>query len=55
MIYEGINFLPNDPAIGWDGTLNGKLLNPDVFVYWAEVELIDGQKTIFKGEVTLIR
>lgn len=54
-IYEGINFLPNDPAIGWDGTLNGKPLNPDVFVYWAEVELIDGQKTIFKGEVTLIK
>ncbi len=54
-IYEGINFLPNDPAYGWDGTLNGKPLGPDVFVYWAEVELIDGQKTIFKGEVTLIK
>ncbi len=54
-IYEGTNFLPNDPAYGWDGTLNGKPLGPDVFVYWAEIELIDGQKTIFKGEVTLIK
>ncbi len=55
IIYENTNFLPNDPAYGWDGTLNGKPLGPDVFVYWAEVELVDGQKTIFKGEVTLIK
>ena len=54
-IYSGNNIAPNDPNFGWDGTLNGKPLNPDVFVYWAEVELIDGQKTIFKGEVTLIK
>ncbi len=55
MIYAGSNFLPNDPAFGWDGTLNGKPLKPDVFVYWAEVELADGEKTFFKGEVTLLK
>jgi gliding motility-associated-like protein len=54
-IYEGDNFLPNDPAYGWDGTLNGKPLSPDVFVYWAEIELINGENAIFKGEVTLIK
>jgi gliding motility-associated-like protein len=54
-IYKSVNFLPNDPNYGWDGTLNGKPLGPDVFVYWAEVELVNGQKTIFKGEVTLIK
>ncbi len=55
IVFEGHDFLPNDPAWGWDGTLRGKRLNPAVFVYWAEIELINGQTAIFKGDITLIR
>lgn len=54
-MYEARDFQPNNPAIGWDGTLKGQKCNPAVFVYWAEIELFDGTKQILKGDVTLIR
>lgn len=51
------NFQPNDPAYGWDGQIGGegKSLTPAVFVYYAEIELIDGQKILYEGDVTLVR
>lgn len=49
------NFSPDDPGAGWDGTLDGKELNPAVFAWFAEVELIDGSVRMLKGDVTLIR
>ena len=54
-MFEGHNFFPNDPSQGWDGTLRDEPLNPAVFVYWAEVELLDGRTVIVKGDVTLMR
>jgi hypothetical protein len=30
-------------------------MNPAVFVYWAEIEFIDGVKKMYKGDVTLMR
>ncbi|MBK7937237.1 MAG: gliding motility-associated C-terminal domain-containing protein [Lewinellaceae bacterium] len=49
------NFFPNDPAYGWGGRLRGKLLAPAVFVYYAEIELIDGSLLLFKGDVTIAK
>jgi len=49
------NFQPNDPAYGWDGTHRGQLMNAAVFVYVAEVEFIDGEIRLFKGDVVLMR
>lgn len=54
-MYEALNFEPNNPAIGWDGTLKGSKCNPAVYVYWAEIELFDGSREIIKGDITLIR
>lgn len=39
----------------WDGSFKGKLLNPDVFVYYAEGTCGNGQVRFIKGNVTLIR
>lgn len=55
MVYSQSFFNPNDPDIGWDGSFNGELLNPAVFVYYAEVTFIDGRTEIFTGDVALIR
>lgn len=49
------NFLPNDPAFGWNGRLRGKLLAPAVFVYYAEIELIDNSIVLFKGDITIVK
>lgn len=49
-------FETNDPAnIGWDGTYKGQELNPGVFVYYMDVECINGERTIKKGDITLLR
>jgi gliding motility-associated-like protein len=49
-------FETNDPdGIGWDGTFNGEELNPGVFVYYMDVECINGERTIKKGDITLLR
>jgi hypothetical protein len=47
--------MPNDPSHGWDGSVGGKILDPAVFVYYAEILLIDGRKILYKGDVTLVR
>ena len=55
MLWQAEGFQPNDPLFGWDGNLKQKRLNPGVFVYYAEVEFIDGAIEFFKGDVTLLR
>ncbi len=55
IVYEGLNFQPNDPDYGWDGKFRSEMMNPAVFVYLAEIEFIDGEVLLFKGDVTLIR
>jgi len=49
------NFSPNDPSRGWDGRFKGESVNPGVFVYYAVVRFIDGERVIFKGDVTVVR
>ncbi len=55
LLWEAKDFPTDDPNYGWDGTFKGKVMNPAVFVYYAEVTFIDGVKLQYKGDVTLIR
>lgn len=55
MVFTQKDFQPNNPEIGWDGKLNGSELSPAVFVWYAEVEFIDGVIELYKGDVTLVR
>jgi gliding motility-associated-like protein len=55
LMYEATDFPPNDWTNGWDGTFKGQRLNPGVFVYYAEIELVNGETVIRKGDVTLLR
>lgn len=54
-MFEQHDFPPNVDQIGWNGKLNGKPMDPAVFVYWAEVEYIDGRKGFFEGGITLVK
>ncbi|MBL7817130.1 MAG: gliding motility-associated C-terminal domain-containing protein [Saprospiraceae bacterium] len=49
------NFQPNDSSFGWDGTFKGKILPPDLYTYFAEIEYADGSSDFIKGDITLIR
>lgn len=48
------NFPPNSEAEGWNGFYRGKLMNPGVFVYYAQMTTVDGFKIIAKGSITLL-
>lgn len=53
-VFERSNFLLTD-NIGWDGEFERQKLSTDVFIYFAEVEFIDGVKEVFSGDFTLVR
>ena len=55
LVHERTNFLPNDPRGGWDGHLDGRPLDPGVFVWQLELLLVDGRTASRHGEVTLLR
>ncbi|MEM1321014.1 MAG: gliding motility-associated C-terminal domain-containing protein [Bacteroidota bacterium] len=55
LLFADFNFQPNDPTHSWDGVFKGDLMNPAVFVYFAEIEFIDGTTKLFKGDVTLLK
>ena len=55
LVFENYNFLPNDPAEGWDTRFNGKQVESGTYVYVTEVLFIDGNTELIKGDVTVIK
>jgi gliding motility-associated-like protein len=54
LVFERLNFAPNEESGSWDGFVNGKSVSNDVFTYFVEVVLFDDQIKIVAGDVTLI-
>ena len=54
-VYQRKNFAPNDPSMGWDGFFDRQKMKPAVFVYRAEIEMIDGRNVQIKGDFTLVQ
>jgi hypothetical protein len=55
MVFSSQNMHLNHLESGWNGIARGEPVNPGVFVWWAEVELIDGREELLKGDVTVLR
>ncbi len=53
-VYQYFNFEPNNPAYGWDGMHRNQKMDPAVFIWFAEIEFVDGRIELFKGDVTLM-
>ena len=49
------NVDPHAQSIAWDGLFQGKQLNPAVYGYLLEVELITGRTEYISGDITLLR
>jgi gliding motility-associated-like protein len=55
VVFEKTNTTPNNATEGWDGKINGKPVNADVYVYIIEVLCSNNMVIPFKGNITLIR
>ncbi|MBK8564412.1 MAG: gliding motility-associated C-terminal domain-containing protein [Saprospiraceae bacterium] len=55
IVFEGAYLTLNEPAHGWDGTHRGLPVNSGVFAWFAEVEFVDGEVEVLKGDVTVVR
>lgn len=55
MVFVQKDFKPNDPIHGWDGRLDGKELDPGVFVVKLMVLFKDGTKRLLVSDVVLMR
>lgn len=56
LVFERSNFYPNDPLQGWDGrAASGRYVQNGVYPYLTEIELLDGSKQQFRGEVSVLR
>jgi gliding motility-associated-like protein len=55
MVFAATDFKPNDPAFGWDGKFHGDPMNTGIFVWYIEVQYLDGATDAFKGNCTLLR
>ncbi len=53
--YGQMVFETKNQSIGWDGTHNGRELNPGTFVYTLEVSFAEGATEIYTGDITLVR
>ncbi|MEP7197057.1 MAG: gliding motility-associated C-terminal domain-containing protein [Saprospiraceae bacterium] len=54
-VFSNEKFQPNEMTSGWNGKYKGQDCNPAVYVYWLEVELINGKKWKLYGDITLLR
>ncbi|MBK9017147.1 MAG: gliding motility-associated C-terminal domain-containing protein [Saprospiraceae bacterium] len=55
LVFEARNIPLNDESLGWDGTLDGQTLNPNVFPWKAVVQNEDSSTRLLNGDVVLIR
>ena len=58
LMYEDLNFTKEDALDdrrGWNGYFRGKLLNPGVYIYSAQVEFTDGETKNYTGDFMLLK
>jgi CHU_C Type IX secretion signal domain len=58
VVFEDVNFTreqSQEATRGWDGKVRGAYNNNAVFTYGMEVEFIDGEKRMYKGDITLLK
>lgn len=55
LVFSKNDFLPNDPANGWDGFLNGKPLQPGVYTFLMQYTLHSGERRQLSGDTAIVR
>lgn len=55
LVFQDGGFEVNDGNRGWDGNFRDQPMQPGIFIWFLEVEYLDGFKEIKRGQTTLIR
>ena len=55
LVFENTNFPASDPALGWDGFINGKEAAPGVYLYVLSIRFLNKSIQKYSGNVTVIR
>ncbi len=55
LVFDGKNFPPNDPNIGWDGRERGEAVPSAVYIYLIRARLVDDSEVVLSGDVTVLR
>jgi gliding motility-associated-like protein len=55
LVFQLQDYPFNDDTKGWDGNFRGQPCDPGIYVWVLEVEYVDGEREVFKGNTTLIR
>ncbi|MGX5820413.1 PKD domain-containing protein [Chitinophaga lutea] len=55
LVFERGQCRTDDPGCGWDGKFNGQPLQPDVYIYFAELVCDTNEPMQMRGNVTLLR
>jgi hypothetical protein len=54
-LFESTHLKPGDLSKGWNGRYKGEDVGPGVYVYYAVVRFVNGEKVIYTGDVTVVR
>lgn len=55
VVFQGNDLMAGIDTQGWDGVFNGKTINPDVYVWLAEVQFLDGEIISYSGDLTVTK
>lgn len=45
----------DDESKGWDGKINGEVVTPGVYTYFAEIAFIDNFVVLYEGDITVVK
>ena len=55
LLFDVKDILPDYPDNGWDGVFRGQVMHPGAYMFWAELERIDGTTFVETGSFALVR
>lgn len=55
LVFERLNFPPNDPLLGWNGRLRGRRVQEGVYTWVAQLEYVNGKVHTRQGSITVLK
>ena len=53
VVFETKEIMAGIETVGWNGVVDGKTVNPDVYIWMAEIRFLDGEVIMYSGDLTV--